>query len=146
MNVLALTALALAVAAPASKEAPKKVDPPPIVGVWECVEVASNGEVASAEDASSCGLEFAADGTHRFRWGGQVGAGTFTTDQTKEPAQLDFGSDKGGRINFGIYKVEKDTLIVCFTENGGTRPTKFEYPAGTRIVLLKLKRVEKAKE
>ena len=77
------------------------------------------------------GMEFAADGKLQFRFGPEQGACTYTADPSKDPAELDYASDKGGRGNKAIYKVEKDMLTFCFAEGGGDRPTKFESPAGT---------------
>jgi len=145
MNWLPALGLALAVGAPAPKEAPKKAEPPSIVGEWECVECTAGGRTASAEelDDLQCGYKFTADGKFQSRWGKQVFEGTYTTDSAKDPAQMDCVSDKTGKVGQLIYKVEKDKLTICGAEGGRDRPTKFESPAGTRIMLLTFKRVEK---
>jgi uncharacterized protein (TIGR03067 family) len=146
MNWLPALALALMVGAPGPKEAPKKADSPSIVGEWECVELVGGGRKADAKEASQCHYEFTADGKFRVNWGGQNIEGTYTTDAKKDPAEIDCATGNAAKKNLGIFKVEKDTLIHCFADGGGDRPTKFESPAGTRILLLTFKRVEKKKE
>ena len=50
-------------------------------------------------------------------------------------------TEKGPNI-VGIYKFEKDTLIICITM-GGDRPKKFESPEGSETMLITLQRVKK---
>ena len=87
--------------------------------------------------------QFTADGKFRGRFGPETSEGTYTTDPAKDPAQIDCVSGKAAKSKGGIFKVEKDTLTLCFAEGDAARPTKFESPAGTRIMLLTFKRVEK---
>jgi uncharacterized protein (TIGR03067 family) len=144
MNSMVL-ALALLVAAPGPKDPPKK-EPPSIVGEWACTECIAGGRPFPGEMLPMIGIRFMADGKFKFRFGLEEGTGTFTTDPSKDPAEVNYTSDKSGKGNHGIYKIEKDVLILCATEGGGQRPTKFESPAGTRIMLLKYTRVEKKKD
>jgi uncharacterized protein (TIGR03067 family) len=91
-------------------------------------------------------LEFDADGTFRFEFGPERGTGTYTSDSSKNPAELDYVDHRLLKGNHAIFKIDKDTLTFCFAEGGVARPTAFESPAGSRIVLMTMKRVEKKKE
>lgn len=71
--------------------------------------------------------------------------GTYNIDSSKNPAELNTTLGKNAWFTGSIFKIEKDTLTLCYTEGGKDRPTKFESPAGTRILLLTFKRVEKKK-
>jgi len=144
MNTV-LLALALVAAAPGPKDAPKK-DPPTVVGEWTCTECVGDGQKFPSEVAATIWLEFAADGKFRYRFGPEEGAGTYTTDPAKNPAELDYTSDKVAKGNHAIYKVDQDALTFCFAEGGRARPTGFESSAGTRVLLLTLKRDKKKKE
>ena len=43
----------------------------------------------------------------------------------------------------GIVKIEGDTMTLCHSRNGDDRPTKFESPERTTIILIVMKRVKK---
>ena len=80
-----LVGLALAVAAPGPKEAPKK-DGPTLVGDW-VVETVVKGGRPSAEENSA--LTFTADGKAVLKERGKTIDGTYTSDPKKDPAELD---------------------------------------------------------
>jgi uncharacterized protein (TIGR03067 family) len=146
MNWSPVLALAFAVGAPVPKEAPKKAEPPAIVGEWFCTKIAAGGKEFPEEGIASIRLTFTADGKLSFKFGDEIGDCTYTTDTSKDPAHVDYSSAKTAKGNKGIFKVDKDTLTFCFTEGGGERPTKFESPAGSRILLLTLARKKADKD
>jgi uncharacterized protein (TIGR03067 family) len=133
--------LALAVAAPAGKEAPKKEDPT-LVGNWTVETVVKSGK--PAPDDKDGGLDFTADGKAVLRDHGKNIEGTYNSDPKKDPAELDITLEGGGmRVTLkGIFKVEKDKLTVCLTFEG-ERPKTFESPDGAPTVLVTLKRTKK---
>lgn len=73
--------------------------------------------------------------------------GTFTVDGTKSPKWIDIKTDKKGpffgKTLMGIYKLEKDRLVVCCEADGKARPTAFEAKEMTRNMLLTYRRDKK---
>jgi uncharacterized protein (TIGR03067 family) len=139
--------LAVGLAAPGPKDAPKKADPPAIAGEWECVQCIAGGQMFPAEEVKQISFEFTGDGKFRGRFGPQeIPDGTYTTDLAKDPAEIDYGTPTIAKKNHGIYKFDKDMFILCAAEGGGDRPKTFDSPAGSGIMLLTFRRVEKKKE
>jgi uncharacterized protein (TIGR03067 family) len=144
MNTL-LLGLSLTIAAPALKDPPKKTDT--IVGEWEVESLTMGGQ-----PSTTTGLKytFTADGQWLIHRDGQViGVAAnrgFTMDNKTTPPSVDLISNTKAanmlRLQ-GIFKVEKDTLTICGTrQQGAERPTKFESPEGSQIVIYVLKRVK----
>ncbi|HEX3151622.1 MAG TPA: TIGR03067 domain-containing protein [Gemmataceae bacterium] len=144
MNAVAVLGLALSLAAPMPKEAPKKAEPPAIVGEWECVQFIGGGQMFPVDVAKTIRMEYTADGKLRGDFGPEKVDAKYTTDLKKDPAEVEQGVD--GKMNHGIFKADKDMLVLCFAEGGGERPKKFESATGTRVLLLTFKRTEKKKE
>jgi len=138
-----LVGLALVVGAPAKKDAPPK-DPPTLVGEW----VGESGMRGGKPENPPAGttLTFMADGKVRFKEGGDRKAeeGTYKADSKKSPAEIDITPPDGpkGETILGIYKIEGDTLTLCFAM-GGERPKEFAAPAGSEVMLVTCKRVKK---
>jgi uncharacterized protein (TIGR03067 family) len=141
MYASALTTLALALGAPAPKDAPK--DSPALVGEW-AVESAI---VGGKQDNPPAGTTwtFTADGKSvlSIPGGGDAAPGTFTVDLKKDPAQVDISAGPKGTPMQGIYKRDGDTLTLCVGTKIGERPAAFESKAGTNAVLLTLTKVKK---
>ena len=155
-NWLPVIALALIPAAPLPKES-KKPELQSIVGEWLCETVTSEGRTERLAEAKEPIIyTFSADGVMMIRNGRTHSKGTYTTDAKKEPAALDWDDAQRPRgPTLAIYKIEKDTLTLCFPVADvpaarnvalAGRPTAFEAPAGSRLVLMTFKRVEKKKE
>jgi uncharacterized protein (TIGR03067 family) len=144
MNWLPAFSLALIVTAPGQKDVPKdKV--PSIVGEWICVKAVAGGqEFPDPKEKGEIGAEFMADGKFSFRFS-ETTEGTYKTDTSKDPAVLEI-TDSKKRTKKMIYKVEKDTLVVCWADGDRECPTKFESPAGMRIVMITFSRGEKKKD
>src|SRR4051812_35278337 len=146
MNWLPAFALALTVAAPA-KEEPKKAETTKIVGEWACIKFVGDGlERTELDELKQIGFEFASDGKFRGWFGNEKFAGTYTTDPGKEPTEIDLNVDGKDAKKLGLFKIEKETLTLCFAEGKRGRPTKLASPAGTRIMLMTFTRVEKKKD
>ena len=138
--------LALTVAAPGVKEAPKK-EAPTLVGEW----VGETGVMGGKPKPPPPGtkLTFTADGKMVMADGDrpeQKMEGTYTSDPKKTPGELDLipGNAPAGRDErlAGIFKIEGDTLTICFAMDG-KRPTEFTSPGGSAVMLITLKRAKK---
>jgi uncharacterized protein (TIGR03067 family) len=138
VNCLQVTFLTLFAAAPALKESDR-----PLLGEWLCTPRAVPGEVGELDSCYS--WEFKAGGKIVLRLKDYEPAEwRYTTDPAKNPAHIDW-SDGEDTVP-GIYKVEGDTLTICYSHNpANDRPTRFESPKGTRLILLTFKRMNTMK-
>jgi uncharacterized protein (TIGR03067 family) len=134
---------ALALGAPAAKDPPKK-DPATIVGEWVGEKALAGGKDLPAP-AGGVVFEFTKDGKAVIREGPKPPEpADYKADPSKDPAEIDLtpgAAAKTGTL-LGIYRVEKDTLTVCFAV-AGARPTKFESPDGSATLLMTFKRAKK---
>ena len=140
MNTL-LVGLALAVGAPALKEAPK-ADPSP-VGEWTVEESLLGGKPDGLmQRAPIDKIVISADRWTVVRKGQASGGVPIGLDPKANPPRLDFFSDGPASAGFkGVYRLDGDTLTVCYVLDGH-RPAKVESPPGSRVQLLRLKRIK----
>jgi uncharacterized protein (TIGR03067 family) len=134
--------LAVVVAAP-GKDAPKK-DAPTLVGEWVPTEALQGGKPDLPPAGTS--IAFTADGKVLMKGGNAAKPeeGTYKIDAKKNPAEIDLTppeKEKGPTI-LGIYKFEKDKLIICLTM-AGERPKEFASPAGSQLMLITLERAKR---
>jgi uncharacterized protein (TIGR03067 family) len=137
MQASLLIGLALAVGAPGPKDA--KTDPPKIEGNW----VAESYVLGGKDDGRDKGVVFTfADG--KIKRGSQEEV-AYAVNPKTDPPQIELTPVKGKQAAIpGIYKIDGDTLVLCFTKGSSAeRPTKFESPDGSRIVLFTFKRQKK---
>jgi uncharacterized protein (TIGR03067 family) len=132
--------VAVGLGAPALKDPPKE-DLPSLVGEWDVKSRMVGGQRKDPVDGST--VKFTADGGAKFTGGPSI-AGTYTADPTKDPAEFDIKPSATTTAPglTGIYRVDGDTLILCLIQKG-PRPTKFESPPGSRVLLFTVKRVAK---
>ncbi|HEY2787410.1 MAG TPA: TIGR03067 domain-containing protein [Fimbriiglobus sp.] len=73
--------------------------------------------------------------------------GTLTVGATKEHKTIDLKTKPGGlfkgRTMPGIYKFDGDKLVICVNTETQDRPTKYEAPAASPIMLLTFVREKK---
>lgn len=149
MNTILMAGLALSLAAPALKDPTPK--PSTIEGEWALAERIIGG-VPDRTLNQSPGTTFRiGDG----RWiiqgaGAPAGGWEIQVDASKRPPEFTLlGQDGKGKQQqsahmAGIYKIEGDTLTLCYVFKG-PRPTAFESPAGSDIRIMVLKRVKSDK-
>jgi uncharacterized protein (TIGR03067 family) len=144
-----LLGLAVAVGAPVTKDKDGAKDPPSIVGQWIGEKATAGGMELPVPDGG-IDFTFMADGKLMIREGKKEkpDSGSYTVDAKKNPAEIDLvpPKDKTEPTVQGIYKIDGDTLTLCFSRGPGkttTRPTKFESPAGSETIIITMKRVKK---
>jgi uncharacterized protein (TIGR03067 family) len=132
--------LALVIAAPARKD-PPKVDTPSPLGRWSVESALFAGTPLPKPELT---ITFGADGKYETRapGGDAKVSGTFTFDPKKDPPELDVTEPtNAGKVSPSIYKIDGDTLTIC-SSTDGERPRVFDAPAGSKFVLLVLKRIK----
>src|SRR5262245_13302091 len=143
MYASALVGLAVLVAAPAPKEAPKK--DPGIVGEWIAEKMVAGGMEMPLPPGGNPTFNFTADGKLIVKEGPKEkpDEASYTVDTKKSPAEIDLippPKEKVGNMP-GIFKIDGDTLTICITFMG-ERPKSFESAGGTTM-LMTLKRAKK---
>ncbi len=106
-------------------------------GPWRFVSITFAGKPAPEEQVKAFEFTFRGDKV-TVSFLGKSKEGTFKKDPSKTPMQFEM-TGLGPRPSKGIYRLDKDTLTLCFSE-GDERPTRFESKPGSRNVLMVLKR------
>ena len=120
----------------------EKTDKQRLQGVWQATSIEADGVQAPAEVTESLTYTFKGD-TLTMGPAAEPGSNsefTITLDPAKKPKTIDLKITKGsgkGKTMLGIYKIEKDGLLICFSE---TRPTEFATKANSDTALVALKR------
>jgi RNA polymerase sigma factor (sigma-70 family) len=137
-GVYARLALADKPAVVGKDEAPK--DEEKILGTWALVSSEEGGQKAPEEVIKESRVIIAA-GKMTSKRGEEEKEFTYQLDPSRKPKEFSATNDQG-RTLLGIYKLDGDTLTVCF-DRGGERPTEFASKEGTTVVLEVLKREKK---
>src|SRR5262249_31974956 len=120
----------------------KAKDDEKILGAWTVVSFEEGGQKAPEAALRDMTVTFTADGKMTTKRGEQEEVSTFKLDPSKKIKEFE-GTNAQGKTADGIYKLEGDSLTICFARAAGSRPTEFASPEGTKIVLTVLKRVPK---
>ncbi len=126
----------------AESEADNK-DKENIQGTWKAISVKVNGKTDDPESNMIKKMEiFITADKIGFRLGDRSKETPYKIDTKANPKTLD--SDLGeGLTELGIYKLERDTLTICYCNaNKKERPKAFESKEGTGTILMVLKRVK----
>jgi uncharacterized protein (TIGR03067 family) len=146
-SAIVFAGLAIGIAAPGTKEEPKKKDAdlPTIVGTCKIEKALFAGMEVPAGRVRT--IEFTAeekllmhDGIRR-----DSKEHAYKVDTSKTPAQLDWITEgKKEQPIRGIFRIDGDTLMICIEDGfDSARPDKFEAPAGTKRMLWTLTRTTK---
>lgn len=140
MNLLAAFALVTFAAAPVPKE-PPKAPVESIEGEWKLVEFVKEGRPRENEQITT--MTFKA-GKLTIADGKRDETATYTLDPKATPFAIDLKPEKGRNETVkGIYKIEKDKLVICFSMDGADRPKEFKSEPNTKTGMFTLARVKK---
>lgn len=118
----------------------------PFQGKW-VLSAATLGGRDHKEDFK--GLTLTVDGDkYTVVVGPNTDKGTVTLDATKSPKHITLASSEKagpfkGRTMPGIYEIKEDKLTVCLNSEKDDRPTNFEAPEKTPIMLFVFEREKK---
>ena len=132
-------AASLALVAGAQDEAALKKEKELLKGTWKFESVKS--EQGEKEDLANATLTFSTDDKVEFKKGDEVKKATYTINPAGKPKEIDLKPVDKDQTMQGIYRLEKDTLVICITEGpNAARPN--EFAAKDKNVLVTLKRVK----
>lgn len=139
--LLSLTIVAFASSALAQNDAEAKK----LEGTWTATSWQRGDGIIGKDDVKT-ELVFDKDNNYSFPTGINriSGKGTFKTYAGKN--HIDFTPADGrakGKTLQGIYKVEKDTLTLCFRPAGAERPTEFKSNDRSTVLAIYTKKVKK---
>jgi uncharacterized protein (TIGR03067 family) len=144
MNLTAALAAGL-LAAPVPKDDPTKAtDKDRLQGTWVVVSAENDGKPHN--DPVGDRLEFSGETVFARHKEGKPQKATFKLDPSKKPKAMDVvhqGETEPFRL---IYLLDGDVLKLCGPNDpgpGGKRPTEFTAKAGSRQVVMVLKRQKK---
>jgi uncharacterized protein (TIGR03067 family) len=141
-----LFALLLALAAcvsPGRSAAPPghraRADTKAVQGSWKMVFAAAAGRVLPREGYAGHRLVFSGDKYTYFEEEDKVhDHGAFRLDAKASPRAIDITEDQGpnkGTTSRGIYLLDGDTLVVCYSLPPMGRPTAFSSGPGSGVFL-----------
>jgi uncharacterized protein (TIGR03067 family) len=151
MFAFRVSALALVFLLPAVAMSDEKPDAAAdlkaLVSKWK-IEKAELAGKDILEHLKDMKFEIFADGKYLAQVGEEKDEGAFTVDPAKSPKQMvikgNGGPNKGKTIK-AIYKLDGDTLTVCYDFDGTAEkhPAKFETKEGTMQIMIVYKREKK---
>jgi uncharacterized protein (TIGR03067 family) len=114
---------------PAAGPAPGKSDQAAVQGTWKMVFAASAGHALPPEGFAGHRLVMSGDKYTYFKEEDRINDhGSFRLDPGASPRAIDITEDQGpnkGVTSHGIYLLDSDTLVVCYSQPPGGRPAEF---------------------
>jgi len=138
--VVAVVLFACVAPATADDKADKEKEYKALKGEWKTEKATMAGSDATAT-LKDLELSILDDGRYASKLGDQKDEGKFTFDPKAEPKSMVINPDKGQVKELkAIYKLDGDTLTVCYDRSGKETPKKFESTAENKLLLVEYKR------
>ncbi len=137
MKPIAVIAALILLAVPVRAEDDPKKAAEAFQGEWKFISFSKSGEEDSKEELAKAKLVVSGD-KMTFTRRGKDDPVTFTLDPKATPATIDLKAKEGGKeiMVKGIYKLEKDTLTICFGLDASERPKDFKPAKGNGLLIL----------
>jgi uncharacterized protein (TIGR03067 family) len=106
-------------------------------GTWKLVRGQQNGKPIAAETVTSATLTIEGN-KHTVKIGSDVMIGTHKVNMSANPMTIDVEDTEGpykGKTLHGIFRLQGDQFIVCFSAPGKDRPKTFIAGAGNGNML-----------
>ena len=135
-SALALV-LALATTSSGDDEKDRTEELKALIGTWT-IDKAELGGVNVLEHLKPLDFDIKQGGKYTAKHGEEVDNGAFTIDPSKAPKQMNIkptgGPNKGKSVK-SIYKLDGDTITVCYDLSGLERPVSFASKPNTTLYL-----------
>lgn len=140
MKLLAIVAAGLFLAADDAPNEKVKKEMDALQGTWKGVSAQESGQALEETQAKSLELIFKGD-KYTFKIGGEEQeTGTIKVDPNAKPKTIDLkimtGMDKG-KLQQGLYELDKDTIKICLGQPGKDRPKAVEAKEGASVYVFK---------
>jgi uncharacterized protein (TIGR03067 family) len=146
MKCRAFTPVLLAISALAFTGSTQADDLKDLEGTWKIESTEANGKKIESDDLKDIEVKFKGD-RYNVRVKDTLGAGSLKLDEMQKPKTMDATNTEGddvGKVVKAIYELAGDTLKVCYTLEGGERPTELATKEGSPELLFIYKREKKA--
>jgi uncharacterized protein (TIGR03067 family) len=107
----------------------KKADIDRIQGSWKMTKIEVEGKPPPPEYVEKGKFVFKNNNVSIYQDDKVQEQATFVLDSAKRPPMIDFTATEGpgkGKISYGIYRIEGDSLTICMAAPGAKRPTEFK--------------------
>ena len=146
MKLPAFPAALLAASTLLFSQAARADDRKDMEGTWKVESAEAGGKKIESGDLMEVVVKITGD-RYEVKVKDRTDAGTLKLDETQKPKTMDATDTEGddvGKVVKAIYDLTGDTLRVCYTLDGGERPTEFATKEGSPLLLLTYKREKKA--
>jgi uncharacterized protein (TIGR03067 family) len=142
LSILAILFVGLAFLAAQAQE-PKKADDAKkalesLHGEWKIVSIVKDGVPGPADQVRKMSATISGNKLTVKRPGGER-VQTISVNPNTTPASIDLVADpkkEGDQLIEGIWKLEKDTLTLCYGRGGDPRPKDFKSGEGVAVTVL----------
>ena len=104
-----------------------------MAGVWTVEKAEANGQPIESDDTKALVVKIEGD-RYEVQLKDGKDYGTLKLDESAKPKTMDATKTEGleaGKVIKAIYEISGDTLRVCYSFDGGTRPTAFKTEDGS---------------